>query len=319
MPEALWQSWSQKGRVVASMLLKIPVEGVLPTTNHLESFNGVLKGKHIPQWAHSRSRLRVDFLICILITKILPGIFSQRKSLQDYSVWLHNRFQSHAGGVDLTARVQNPTSHENSPTNANLCWWEHNKSRDDEAAAIVSLKRIYWVRQHYNLNQFEATCASSRASLADANHPRYQVYIHRDGTAACTCPDFTQRGGACKHLRALRLMIENWVTQERITPFYYPTSSTAARRIRSFHSVVQTTPTIMAPALDIAPSAVAACVLQNAILLQELAGGDKTDESTGDDKEREKGGDDEVNKESEGVADDGVNKESEMLAVRLFF
>ena len=47
MPESLWQSWSQKGCSVASTILKIPIEGVLPTTNHLESFNSVLKQKHI--------------------------------------------------------------------------------------------------------------------------------------------------------------------------------------------------------------------------------------------------------------------------------
>ena len=43
MPEALWQGWSRKGRTIAAALLRILIKGVLPTTNHLESFNSLLK------------------------------------------------------------------------------------------------------------------------------------------------------------------------------------------------------------------------------------------------------------------------------------
>ncbi|CAK5263805.1 unnamed protein product [Mycena citricolor] len=43
MPNSMWQSWSQYGRVIASRLLNVPMDGVLPTTNHLEAFNGLLK------------------------------------------------------------------------------------------------------------------------------------------------------------------------------------------------------------------------------------------------------------------------------------
>lgn len=48
--EALWQSWSDFGRCVAAVCLGCVVEGVLPTTNHLESFNGVSKRKHLKRW-----------------------------------------------------------------------------------------------------------------------------------------------------------------------------------------------------------------------------------------------------------------------------
>ncbi|KAJ7274595.1 hypothetical protein B0H12DRAFT_995782, partial [Mycena haematopus] len=78
MPESLWQSWSQHGRLIASQILQVPIEGVLPTTNHLESFNGLLKTQHLPQWQRSGTRLQIDFLILILITKILPSIFTSR-------------------------------------------------------------------------------------------------------------------------------------------------------------------------------------------------------------------------------------------------
>ena len=50
MPIPLWKSWSHKGHTIASTILKIPIEGVLPTTNHIEAFNGLLKCKYIPRW-----------------------------------------------------------------------------------------------------------------------------------------------------------------------------------------------------------------------------------------------------------------------------
>ncbi|RDX39548.1 hypothetical protein OH76DRAFT_1302925, partial [Lentinus brumalis] len=47
MSESLWQSWSAYGRRVAAERLGFEVSMVLTTTNHLESFNGVLKRKHL--------------------------------------------------------------------------------------------------------------------------------------------------------------------------------------------------------------------------------------------------------------------------------
>ena len=106
MPESLWQSWSQKGHSVASTILKIPVKGVLPTTNHLESFNAVLKQKHIPWWQHSVSCLWFDFLIQILINNILPDIFTTHISIKVYQAWLMEKFEEHAGGVDLMDSIR---------------------------------------------------------------------------------------------------------------------------------------------------------------------------------------------------------------------
>jgi hypothetical protein len=45
--DPLWQSWSDFGRRVVASILKYPFEGILPTTNHLKSFNGLLKQKHL--------------------------------------------------------------------------------------------------------------------------------------------------------------------------------------------------------------------------------------------------------------------------------
>ncbi|KAJ3884267.1 hypothetical protein GG344DRAFT_33122, partial [Lentinula edodes] len=78
MPVPMWQSWSESGRIAASTLLKVPVEDVIPTTNHLESFNAILKRKYIRSWLHSGYRLHFDVLIILLVTRILPDLFACR-------------------------------------------------------------------------------------------------------------------------------------------------------------------------------------------------------------------------------------------------
>lgn len=101
MPQSLWVSWSQKGCVEAASRLGITVEGVIPTTNHLEAFNGVLKHKHIRRWQKGGRRVRFDMLIFLLIMHILPGIYQQRDTEREYYTWLADRFRKQSGGVDL--------------------------------------------------------------------------------------------------------------------------------------------------------------------------------------------------------------------------
>ncbi|KAJ3831281.1 hypothetical protein F5878DRAFT_549746 [Lentinula raphanica] len=82
---SLWQSWSEWGRLAAAAVIKIPVEGIIPTTNHLESFNMVLKKKYIEQHLHSGHRLRFDILIILLITEILPKVYSRRRAMREHA------------------------------------------------------------------------------------------------------------------------------------------------------------------------------------------------------------------------------------------
>ena len=52
LQETLWHSWSQYGWLKAAKRLGCKVSGVLPATNHLESFNGILKRKHLQHFQH---------------------------------------------------------------------------------------------------------------------------------------------------------------------------------------------------------------------------------------------------------------------------
>ena len=120
MPEPLWQSWSHKGCTIASTILKIPIEGVLPTTNHLEAFNRLLKHKYIPRWQQSRSCLCFNFLIHIFITEIIPDIFASWLSHQNYLQWVAKHFADHTGGLNLVGNQKLGTS----KMVKQLCWWD---------------------------------------------------------------------------------------------------------------------------------------------------------------------------------------------------
>ncbi|KAJ6560824.1 hypothetical protein DFH09DRAFT_1482414 [Mycena vulgaris] len=93
--------WSDYGRKVAASLLGCEMDGVIPTTNHLESFNGVLKRKHLRRWQNGGRRIRVDVLIRILIIHILPSIFQERRLYQDQELRIAAQVRLLPGGANL--------------------------------------------------------------------------------------------------------------------------------------------------------------------------------------------------------------------------
>ena len=99
MPQSLWNSWSgsEEGRSHAAVALGIDIGNVLPTTNHLELFNGVLKQKHIGQWQHSRQKLWFDALVFQLVLHIMPNIYAQFHLVHSFQTWKKERFTNVAG------------------------------------------------------------------------------------------------------------------------------------------------------------------------------------------------------------------------------
>lgn len=70
-----WHSWSVAGAMEAAKQMNVPLSRITRTTNHLESFNGRLKGKYFAPYLHSGRLPRIDFWIHILITEALPTFF----------------------------------------------------------------------------------------------------------------------------------------------------------------------------------------------------------------------------------------------------
>jgi hypothetical protein len=239
MTVPLWQSWSEFGRIRASTVLKIPVDGVIPTTNHLESFNAILKKKHLAALLHSGHRLRFDSLIHLLITRVLPDIFKNRKTQIDYNNWLAFRFYEQAGGKDLVEAHKSEVNERNARRKAPLCWWIDNHNRDIAAKEIISTGTIKFSRRPDG-DGYMATCTatSSREPATKHRFLEYDLHCNRNGDAACSCPDFQTHGGACKHLRALRLAIEHWISQRLELPFYFPILREQAENLRWIESCV---------------------------------------------------------------------------------
>src|SRR5882762_1092704 len=137
--DALWQCWSDFGRRVAAEVLKCSFEGVLPTTNHLESFNGVLKQKHLCRWQHGGPQVCFDMLINLLITKILPSNFQQRTLQQQDDLRFKAQLHCLCGGEALLAAQQNQAPNL---TLALMAYLLPDERQDAEAMQLVKHKQI---------------------------------------------------------------------------------------------------------------------------------------------------------------------------------
>ncbi|KAK1235183.1 hypothetical protein PQX77_001598 [Marasmius sp. AFHP31] len=235
MDIAMWRSWSACGRLTVSNLLKIPIEGVVPTTNHLESFNGILKRKHLARWFHSGHRLRFDYLVLLLCTRILPGIYNRRLVQSRYTEWLTERFKDKAGGKDL---VQRQESSQKQGKGGGVCWWPEDESRDQHARTIMSLQRAIWSPSTTDPDTFIGRCLSSKS-----NEVCYYLSMHRDGRASCTCLGFQEHGGACKHLRAMRSLLHHSLLKDNLPPLLYPLTLADALAVQKPPSMASPTPT----------------------------------------------------------------------------
>jgi hypothetical protein len=235
MPESLWQGWSHHGCKQASRILNISVEGVLPTTNHLEAFNGLLKWKHIHRWQCAGKRLCVDMFVFLLIPQILPNIFHCQSAQTNYNLWLSNRFWCDAGGVDLVAQ-QHAHAVAPKPLAIPVAWWspDNEKAHIEEATHMVLHSRVSQVRWIDQYTIF-GTCASSMADIRKPNHKQYDMCISVYGWACCQCANFNHNIGAWKHLWALHLSLLKLFASSTLAPsqymFCYPISESEARSI----------------------------------------------------------------------------------------
>ena len=100
--QGFWLSWSRAGTLEAAWRLKVPVESIARTTNHLESFNGRIKGKWFAPYIHSGRLPRIDHWILTMITKVMPRFFQERtERRQQHDYYLAMRY---------TAPVRSPRS-----------------------------------------------------------------------------------------------------------------------------------------------------------------------------------------------------------------
>ncbi|KAK7684406.1 hypothetical protein QCA50_012353 [Cerrena zonata] len=223
----MWRSWSKCGREEASQRLKISISDVLPTTNHLEALNGSLKKKYIPQWQHAGRRLRHDVLIHHLVKLILPQIYAHRRMVVNHTSWKTQRFEAAANGLPIMSQRESDEhilTSQGIVCNTPRVWFSYDQVRDNLAHEIIGRGLLHPIETRRLYEQW-AKCESSRD-----RGQFYWLTFHPSGHATCTCPDFlVRRIGACKHLRAYRIILEDWMDKHQIEETYrFPTTAAEA-------------------------------------------------------------------------------------------
>ncbi|TFK45581.1 hypothetical protein OE88DRAFT_1649199 [Heliocybe sulcata] len=249
------------GYWVAAWLMKCPFEGVLPTTNHLESFNGVFKRKHLRRWQRNGKRLREDQFLKISVIHVLPAIFMQRTMEDNKEARRIAQICLLPGGCALLARQAENMDLSVLPTVAYLL---PDETRHHAALDIVGNAQISTPSLSNCGLVFE--CYSTLATDFDPSPRKYAVFLGFNGTATCDCHDFTHRGRACKHIRAALIQSDRLrVLKFRSLPLIpIPTSPEHARALQASLSVSTE------PASVQSPSAVQDASLEVEKILQEL-------------------------------------------------
>jgi len=150
-----------------------------------------------------------------------------------YETWVNQRFKSASGGRNLRQDTGQGVLHKHQETQVALTWFEPDKVCDSKAKALFTVGRLRQIPAGCPY-EFWATCAATTADVSDPLHNRYWLTLHPSGSATCMCEDWLQNGGACKHLRALRLLLEQQVANGALTvshPFHFPTTRAEAEEV----------------------------------------------------------------------------------------
>ncbi|KAJ6623738.1 hypothetical protein B0H10DRAFT_2213411 [Mycena sp. CBHHK59/15] len=204
----LWKSWSDFGRKVAASLLGCEMDGVIPTTNHLESFNGVLKRKHLRRWQNGGRCIRVDVLIQILIIHILPSIFQERRLYCEQVLRIAAQVRRLPGGENLLK-----TRSSGRQIIPKIAYLLPDVQRDERARDLLTAGQIGVPAFVPDPNTLVFTCYSSQALEIERAPIQYTISVGFDGVVTCTCPDFEKHGGACKHIRGALFLLDNFRAQ----------------------------------------------------------------------------------------------------------
>ncbi|PCH35819.1 hypothetical protein WOLCODRAFT_145976 [Wolfiporia cocos MD-104 SS10] len=161
----------------------------------------------------------------------------QHRMLNGFYMWRNDRFLSASGGIQIPYLPSPNKSSHAEPQSLALhtlrVWYEPDLRRDASAQALFDSQFIQPVQSHCPYELW-ATCFTTQSVAGDPNRARYWLTAHPSGTATCTCPDWLFRGGACKHLRAFRMVITAWMTNGQLPhSFRFPVTAAEAEQIEN--------------------------------------------------------------------------------------
>ncbi|KAJ3832226.1 hypothetical protein F5878DRAFT_666769 [Lentinula raphanica] len=155
--------------------------------------------------------------------RILPDIFTRRHTRLQHKAWLTKQFKQYAEG-DLVEAHQR-SAEARAEHRHLVAWWPIDETRQSSAQELA-LNGMLTSLTHSRPDNYMAACASS--TKTDVT---YALLIERLGKASCSCTDFLKNGRACKHLRALQLLLDALVIAGHERPFLFPATRLEALQI----------------------------------------------------------------------------------------
>ncbi|KAJ6452842.1 hypothetical protein C8R45DRAFT_764927, partial [Mycena sanguinolenta] len=184
----LWPSWSDYGRTVLASMLGIAVEGVIPTTNHLEAFNGVLKGTHLRRWRKGGRRIRVDVLIYALAVHILPSILKERRMIREQASRIAALVRLLPGGAALLDHGKQGAKLVAAVPK--VAYLVPDEQRDARAQELLSHHQINAPTVLSGNVGLALTSYSSRALSFETVPTTYTIRLGFSGVVTCECAPY---------------------------------------------------------------------------------------------------------------------------------
>jgi hypothetical protein len=190
------------------------VSEIPTTTNHLESLNNHLKKTILGEYCLQGHLLRADLLCVILIESVIPMILRKRAH--------QNKIQtSEIEKQQLLVRIQKKQIQQRKEATSQVsavpslytqrtCVYNADNTRDAQAIKIFNNKQVYPISplsQHITTLDTLSFHVQSQSLLSSNTY--YLCSVSFCGYWECSCDDFKNNSGCCKHVRACFKYIES--------------------------------------------------------------------------------------------------------------
>ncbi|KAH7337682.1 hypothetical protein B0J17DRAFT_629228 [Rhizoctonia solani] len=130
----------------------------------------------------------------MLAMKVAPSIFQQQKLEQEEQNMLQKALEGVPGLDVLIGRSQVT----NKPIKAPVTYLSPNTQCNNEVHLLLQQNQLSSPGIHKK--GIQLTCWSTQSTGQNGAPIGYNIWLGFNGIALCTCPDFQQWGGACKHM-----------------------------------------------------------------------------------------------------------------------
>lgn len=136
-------------------------------------------------------RLRLDGLVVVLVTHIVPFILLRRQLEREYAAFRKQRHERFTGAPPAPQPQQTP-----------LAYLHPDGGKDERAQELFQAGKVLSVEWCEGALTAKVACGNL-CQYGSSYVCRLLPWVN----IVCTCPNFAQYGGYCKHLRAALLKV----------------------------------------------------------------------------------------------------------------